>query len=165
MKRHYICKSCGTTWYSQDDIFSYLQRCPECGKNTRPEKKPEVVHYAVRGQVHHALCNESIIAKSENFYLEDVTCPACLKILSDGTGLYGKCYHCRNKSSPSNKRYWRFCHADPLPVDEVDFVHGNFLNADPADKGCTSQFEYKSKWRRFIDSSLAKHSLGRERNL
>jgi len=155
MNRNYVCKKCGTTWVSDDRFSSYLQSCPKCRKSTRPDKKPDIIHYSIRGlEPRHTLCSESIVDPSDNFELWNVTCPDCLKILSDGTGLYGKCYHCKHKSSPINKGYWRFCMADPLPADEVEFVHGNFLNADPADKGCISQFEYKSKWRKFIDSSI-----------
>ena len=158
MHRTYICKGCGETWTAEDSIQSLLQSCPRCRKNTRPDKKPELIHYCVRGsEPRHTLCSENIVDPTDNFEIWNVTCPDCLKILSGGTGLYGKCYHCKHKSSPSNKGYWRFCHADPLPVDEVEFVHENFLNADPADKGCVSQFEYKSKWRNFIDSSIIKH--------
>ena len=100
MNRNYVCKKCGTTWVSDDRFSSYLQNCPECGKSTRPDKKPEIIHYSVRGlEPRHTLCNENIIDPTDNFELWNVTCPDCLKILSDGTGLYAKCYHCRRTAS------------------------------------------------------------------
>jgi len=150
MNRNYICKSCGRTWTLNDRFSSYLQRCPECSRNTRPEKKPEIIHYTVRGfEPRHVLCNDQIDTISDNFDLVNVTCTDCLEILSKGTGLYGKCYKCRKFTYPTNKRYWRFCISEPLP-DEVVFEHTNFLSMDSADKGCTSQFIYKPRWTKFF---------------
>lgn len=151
MKRRYVCKGCGEKWETDSEYSSYLQTCFKCGRNTRPEKKPDIIHYAIRGvEPRHALCDETIIATMDNFTLRNVTCPDCLKILADGTGLYNKCYYCRNFTYPKNKAYWRFCIVEPLP-EEVKFEHVNFLSMDAADKGCQSRFEFKQKWKNYFE--------------
>jgi hypothetical protein len=150
MKRFYVCKGCGERWERLSQYSSYLQPCPKCGRNTRPEKKPDIVHYAVRGlEPRHALCDENIVATMDNFGLRNVSCPDCLSILAEGNGLCDKCYYCRHFTYPINKPYWRFCIAEPLP-EEVKFELTNHLNMDAADKGCTTRFEYSRKWLNFF---------------
>ena len=156
MNRTYVCKGCGRTWGSDDTVLDYIQSCPDCGRNTRPNKLPDVIHYSVRGLVpRHALCNTEIHDGLDNFSLRRTTCKDCLKILSTGEGLYKKCLFCANFTQSTNRPTYTFCVSDPLP-EEVNFhPSGGALQADALDKGCKTQFRFSNKWKRFFEKSLA----------
>ena len=156
MNRIYHCKGCGCTWSSEDTIFDYIQNCPDCGKGTKPDRLPDVIHYSVRGlDPRHVLCSSEIHDGLDNFSLRRTTCKECLKILSTGEGLYKKCLFCGNFTQAANRPTYTFCISDPLPK-EVDFrPSGGALQADALDKGCTTQFRFSNKWERVFKKSLA----------
>ncbi|MBA7490032.1 hypothetical protein ES702_00566 [subsurface metagenome] len=164
MNRTYVCKGCGRTWGSEDTIFDYIQSCPDCGRTTRPDNLPSIIHYSVRGsEPRHALCSVTTFDGLDNFSLRRTTCKDCLKILSTGEGLYKKCLFCAKFTQATNRPTYTFCVSDIQPEDAVfDPKLGQYLSADAIDKGCKTQFRFSNKWKRFFEKSLASDKLRSE---
>lgn len=156
MIRTYICKGCGGRWESEDTIFDYIQKCPDCGKRTKPDKLPDIIHYSIRGaDPRPALCSSEIHDGLDNFSLRRTTCKACLTILSTGKGLYKKCLFCANFTQATNRPTYTFCVSEIRPVDALfDPKLDQYLSADALDKGCKTQFRFSNKWKRFFEKSV-----------